>query len=187
MSNCPKCAREVDVNDAACRSCGLLRDNFDRFQRIGRRKADTVIERLWRAVEDDWSDTSAHERFVAAAGSGFSFAAAAALYRTAARQRPDDPLAVTQLKRINRMVMAVHHATAAAAATPARRDRRYRGIITLLVVLVLGGAGLATARAWQASPASAAPGEIVSPRSPKRHQPVLTPVVRTASFWERTP
>src|SRR5688572_26390559 len=102
MSNCPKCARELDVNDAACRSCGLLRANFARFQRIGRRKADTVIETLWRAVENDWTDVAAHERFVAAAGSGFSFAAAASLYRAAARRRPDDPVAARQLARINR-------------------------------------------------------------------------------------
>jgi hypothetical protein len=189
---CPKCARELQVGENACRSCGLRRANFAAFRTSGAgRTAGVVTQALWQEVEQDWSNPGAHEKFLAAAGRKGSFASAASLYRFACRRRQGDPLPARQLERINRTVLALHQATAVAAPARQTGDRKFRGLATLLLVLVLGGAGLAIAGSKQASPSSsAAPGEIVSPRSPRRHQPVLTPVARTGSagsFWERTP
>ena len=170
-SGCPKCGREVEVNDQACRACGLLRAHFASFRLASRKSGRVTYQTRWSLVEENWSDAEAHEAFLAAAQREAALAAAARWYRKAARKRRGDPMAARQLERISRMALAVHQVTAA----PIPRERttsRYRGLVMLFVILLLGGIGLARARGVGSAPRAASPGEIASPRPP-RYTPVL--------------
>lgn len=175
-SGCPKCGREVETSDPACRACGLLRAHFTAFRLSSRKSGRVTYQTRWTLVEQNWTDAEAHEAFLAAAGREAALAAAAKWYRKAARKRRGDPMAARQLERISRMALAVHQVTAA----PIPRERttsRYRGLVMLFVILLLGGIGLARARGVGSAPRAASPGEIVSPHSPRFGTPVLAPAI----------
>lgn len=172
--DCPKCGRPVEAKDQACRACGLLRARFASFRLASGKSGRVTYQTRWSLVEENWSDAEAHEAFLAAAGREAALAAAARWYRKAARKRRGDPMAARQLERINRMALAVHQVTV--APTPRERNTsRYRGLIMLFVILLLGGIGLVRARSAGSPPRAASPGEIVSPHSPRFGTPVLGP------------
>lgn len=174
-SECPKCGRGVETGDQACRSCGLLRAHFTGFRLASRKSGRRVTyQTRWTLVEENWSDAEAHEAFLAAAGREAALAAAAKWYRKAARKRHGDPMAARQLERISRMALAVHQVSV--APTPRENTgSRYRGLIMLFVILLLGGIGLVRARGAGEAPRAASPGEIVSPHSPRFGTSVLHP------------
>lgn len=176
-SGCPKCGREVETSEQACRTCGLLRAHFAAFRLTKLKSGRVTYQTRWSLVEENWSDAEAHEAFLAAAGREAALAAAAKWYRKAARQRRGDPMAARQLERISRMALAVHQVTAVAAAPRERGTSRYRGLVMLFVILLLGGIGLVRARSAGAPPRAASPGEIVSPHPPRFGTPVIAPAI----------
>jgi hypothetical protein len=97
---CPKCQRERRPGEDACARCGLVVTRWEGFAAVSVGLAGhPLLDGLWAAVEADWNDGAAHERFLDQAASARRLDVAAARYGAARRTRPGDARAESGLKR----------------------------------------------------------------------------------------
>jgi len=140
---CPKCGT-VQPEAAACRVCGLRAERMASY--AAQNPAGNAAPELlaaWAVVEAGWDDVDAHDKLGNLIASHNAYAWAARRYRDRLRAAPDDPIATDRLARITRITEASLRASAVARSDarsdgmPASVAKPYRGVITVLIMLVV--------------------------------------------------
>jgi hypothetical protein len=135
---CPKCDCKVADDSIACSSCGLATDLFGSW---AKRSEGQGLESEWEAVATNWKSDSAHEKFIQAMVAQGDYRGGALCYRQMAEEQPErKEHCEAMLERIQRM--------ATVALLPQRREtvakerEPFKGVLALIMILVLTGAGL---------------------------------------------
>jgi hypothetical protein len=112
VDRCPKCDRERHAGEAACARCGLLVERWDTF--VAEAPRHPLLDPLWEALCDParWRDEAAHARFLDEAARTGGLDLAAARYRAASRERPEDARAQAGLARAALLAERLHDAGA---------------------------------------------------------------------------
>src|SRR6185295_9672881 len=137
---CPKCSAAL-TDAAACTKCGLSRRAMARYARMTAAPIVDALAVAWKRTTLNWDNVANHDEVLRLVVANDAWAWAAAKYRSQARQRPGDAIADTQLKRVEKGLLA----TTLAMRQPREKKGKtpYRGAIMFLAIgvaaLVLGG------------------------------------------------
>lgn len=112
---CPKCQRERRPGEDACARCGLLVTRWEGFSEDVAKLEP--VDAAWEALKREWHDEDAHRRFLDLSAQVSGLDVAAAHYRRAARERPDDPRPEMMLKRAFMLAQNLYAARAQAERT----------------------------------------------------------------------
>lgn len=115
-----------------------------------------ALTAAWMHASAGWDEPARHDALLAVATQLNAYAWAAARYRDAARERPDDKIATAQLERLRKATEATLLATATARA--ANQPKPYRATTAVLAILIIAAiAGLVYAFARGTSTPDTAP------------------------------
>ncbi len=112
----------------------------------------------WTHVSAGWDQPARHDALLAVTTQLNAYAWAAARYRDAARERPDDKIATAQLERLRKATEATLLATATARA--ANQPKPYRAttaVLAILIIAAIAGLVYAFARGTSSTPDAAPP------------------------------
>jgi hypothetical protein len=92
-SPCPKCGKKRTAEAESCARCGLVFALWQPETGAAPVSLDGNGEALWRAIQDNWSDSSRHEEFLKHCLQTGTLAAAGRLYREHLDENPKDAIA----------------------------------------------------------------------------------------------
>lgn len=137
--SCPKCLRSVRFGSQSCPKCGLVfalwESGLARPETAGQADPDGAMwdlraVALWRRVEEDPHDETAHDAYVTHCWESGQLDLAARRYQSFLLRDPDHPLGRIHRDRIILLAQFNHR--------PARRPRyalrRFSGIKTVLIL-----------------------------------------------------
>lgn|GEM_PF-2635786 len=154
---CPKCGTSVPAAASACPRCGLARDRFASFAADAGASVPPGLAAQWTAVLERWDDETAHERFLEAGLAAQAFPYMARCYRTAAREKGDDPIAEQRLQDIARRAeAAILTAAQAAKYKEDEHDEPFKRVSVMMAVLIVI---IAAGMAYALLSGGGAPGE----------------------------
>jgi hypothetical protein len=116
----------------ACPQCGLLVARWEGFHLEV--PSLEPVDRAWAELEANWSDESAHKRFLELAAHVDGLDVAAALYKRRNLAQPDDPRAREGLARSVTLAQNLYSAKARDSIA-ASYERIRRGILVFAAVL----------------------------------------------------
>ncbi len=97
---CPKCGKRRGGNVEACPRCGLVFALWKPEDGAAAIRLDAAGEELWRAVQENWSDSARHEAFLKHCLQTDVLAAAGRLYRDRLDENPKDVLAAQMQSQV---------------------------------------------------------------------------------------
>ena len=132
---CPKCWTEQPASDA-CRKCGLV---YAKWQgNLGEDDEYTGIAgEMWAKCEEKWDDAARHDAFLMFCRREGSLPFAAARYRAALKNKPDDPVA---RKRLDELVKLAEFAAQAEMAKDSPRKKGDRSPARSVAIMAAGAA-----------------------------------------------
>ncbi len=137
LMSCPKCQREKRPGEESCARCGLMVRNWESFHFSP--PALQPVDDAWVKLQSDWHNDEAHRKFLELSAACDGLDVAAAHYRQARQERPEDPKAETGLKRAASLAENIY-------ATRAQADRtrmptgwsRVVGLVGAIVIVLVG-------------------------------------------------
>jgi hypothetical protein len=137
-ATCPKCDAPVPAGAIACPRCGLSTARFAGFRAEAEELAPAALVALWETCRDRWDEPAVHAAFLEAAGGAGAYRYAAARYRAAARDAPEDGVARARLDELERRVVAaLTDARTSEPRSAGRQPAPSRLILQVMIVVVL--------------------------------------------------
>ncbi len=162
---CPKCEVPVPKTADACPRCGLLRSHFDDFHDQQKQNAPPQLKRMWDEIQNSWSDTQLHDRFIELAMDAEAYTFAARCYRQASHQPGAEDFLARILRVAEIKLLTKANTTQTEAPAPFQKV-----VVMLVVLLALGGLGgvYALYKEINKPQIYEQPSTIVGPGIPKR-------------------
>jgi hypothetical protein len=139
-TSCPKCQRERRPGEDACARCGLLVARWEGF--LLELPLLPPVDQAWDELLRAWHDTEAHRRFLQIAAGSDGLDVAAAHYRQAEREHPDDPRARAGIDRAVSMAVNLYVGKSLAARTSVPSGWLRLAGLAGAIVVVLAALGL---------------------------------------------